>query len=401
MGLVARPSARALGSAVLILSVLAACTNGSGTTTTAPSPSTANSTVAPTASTTVAPSQTATIVLVVPTSGSNEGVGTEAREGIELALRHGVEDGRLAADTTMNVRVLDESAKGLAKAVDRAIRNDSVIALFGGLTESTEGVLAPIARRREVPLFTFSWRTGSEPADAIRIGPNPDSLVNAAALAIVAANPTAVTLWATAGTSTLGAAAARDQLVEKLSGPDRRSPPFATIATAVPDDLSLVGNAPVVLFGSGQTLVAEYARIRPTPVDAPPSFIVPIDAAGCGTRPFALPTGTRCVSRGLWFAPSAVAKAFREDAAAALLIPSWATTVGYDGGVLLAALLGRTASRESAAEMRTRLLTSTSLPALARFEGINGKLTYGNGYEQDAQTLIARDGQWEGDATTK
>ena len=405
--LVVQRSSRVLGSAVLVLSILSGCTKGSGPTTVAPSPGTASSTVAPTVSTTrttsttVAPSRTATIVLVVPASGANEGVGTEAREGLELALRHGVEDGHLAADTTLNVRVLDESAKGLARAVDRTIRNDNVIALFGGLTESTEGVLAPIARRRKVPLFTFSWRIGSEPADAIRIGPNPDALVDAAALAVVAANPTAVTLLATAVASTSGAVGARDQLVATLSGLNPSAPPFASIATSVPDDLSSVGDAPVVVFGSGQTLIAEYARIRPTPVDAPPSFIVPIDATGCGTRPFTLPAGTRCVSRGLWFAPSAMAKAFREDAAAALLIPSWATTVGYDGGVLLAALLGRASSRESAAAMRTRLLGAASLPALARFEGLNGKLTLANGYERDAQTLIARNGEWEGDAPTR
>ena len=401
VGLVARRSGRVLGSAVLVLSVLAGCTKGSGPTTGAPSPGTATSTIAPTTSTAVTPSRTATIVLVVPASGSNEGIGAEAREGLELALRHGVEDGHLAAETTLNVRVLDESAKGLGRAVDRTIRNDNVIALFGGLTESTEGVLAPIARRRKVPLFTFSWRIGSEPADAIRIGPNPDSLVEAAAFAVVAANPTAVTLLAAAVASTSGAVGARDQLVGTLSGLNPSAPPFATIATSVPDDLASVSDSPVVVFGSGQTLIAEYARIRPTPGDAPPSFIVPIDATGCGTQPFTLPTGTRCVSRGLWFAPSSVAKAFREDAAAALLIPSWATTVGYDGGVLLAALLGRTASFESAAEMRARLLGAASLPALARFEGINGKLTPANGYERDAQTLIARDGQWEGDSPAR
>ena len=287
--LVARRSGRVLGSAVLVLSVLTGCTKGSGTPTVAPSPDTATSTVAPTSSTTVTPSRTATIVLVVPASGANEGVGTEAREGLELALRHGVEDGHLAADTTLNVRVLDESAKGLARAVDRTIRNDNVIALFGGLTESTEGVLAPIARRRKVPLFTFSWRIGSEPADAMRIGPNPDALVDAAALAVVTANPTAVTLLATAVASTAGAAGARDQMVATLSGLNPSAPPFASIASSVPDDLSSVGDAPLVVFGSGQTLIAEYARIRPTPVDAPPSFIVPIDATGCGTRPFTQP----------------------------------------------------------------------------------------------------------------
>ena len=401
VGLVARRSGRVLGSAVLVLSVLTGCTKGSVPPTVAPSSGTATSTVAPTSSTTVTPSRTATIVLVVPASGANEGVGTEAREGLELALRHGVEDGYLAADTTLTVRVLDESAKGLARAVDRTIRNDNVIALFGGLTESTEGVLAPIARRRKVPLFTFSWRIGSEPADAIRIGPNPDALVDAAALAVVAANRTAVTLLATAVASTAGAAGARDQMVATLSGLSPSAPPFVSIATSVPDDLSSVGDAPVVVFGSGQTLIAEYARIRPSPGDAPPSFIVPIDATGCGTRPFTLPEGTRCVSRGLWFAPSPAARAFREDAAAALLIPSWATTVGYDGGVLLAALLGRTASREGAADMRTRLLGAASLPTMAQFEGLNGKLTLANGYERDAQTLIARNGEWEGDSPAR
>ena len=51
--------------------------------------------------------------------------------------------------------------------------------------------------------------------------------------------------------------------------------------------------------------------------------------------------------------------------------------------------------------MRTRLLGAASLPTMAQFEGLNGKLTLANGYERDAQTLIARNGEWEGDSPAR
>lgn len=414
----ARPSRRAPAVRALLVAavLLTGCTKGqSSAVSTEAAPPTS---LPPTTTTNVVRNRRVTIVLVVPTSGPDAVLGEEARAGLDLAFRHGIEDGRLPGDTSMNIRVLDESAKGLPRAVDRVVRDEKVIAMVGGLSENTEGVLAPIARRRKVALFSFTWRVGSEPADAVRVGPDPNALISVAAAAVKAAatastantattaatattdnavspvRPFSAALVVAAVPPTGSAANLRDQLVGTLNNPDVGATPFLALETSVPSDPSVAAQAPIVLIGSGQPLADEYVRIRPTPELGPASFVVPIDAEGCGARPTRFAPGARCISRGVWLSSATFAQAFREDAAAAGLVPSWATTVAYDAGGLLAALLGPSTAATPVAQMRGRLLGAGSLPALSRFRGINGKLIPGRGYEDDAQALIARDGEW-------
>lgn len=377
---------------------LASCTDTKNAPTTSPSPSTI---VAPSTTTTAPPTRFATIVLVVPASGEREGLGTEAKEGLELALRHGVEDGRLPADMTIKVRVLDESARNLARSVDRVVRESDVVALVGGLSESTEAVLAPIARRRKVALFSFAWRSGSESAEAVRVGPSDDTLIARAASAVTLANPNTFVATIAAAPPTAASMKERDAITNALIGPALSAPHFLEVSTELPPvtppagvETGIPADQPLVLVGLGIPLFQEYARIRPQPTNAAPSFVVPLDPLGCGTRPTLLAAGTRCISRGTWLGPDAPSKTFREDAAAAGLTPSWSTTVGYDAGGVVAYLARPIASITEAQELRERLLTAKKPGALAGFSGVNGKLTAEAGFNSDAQVLLARDGKW-------
>ena len=193
----------------------------------------------------------------------------------------------------------------------------------------------------------------------------------------------------------------RDAVTNALNGPTVSAPHFLDVSSELPPATPPVGvesgipaDQPLVLVGFGGALFQEYARIRPQPLNAAPSFVVPLDPLGCGTRPTLLAAGTRCVSRGTWLGPDAQSKTFREDAAAAGLTPSWSTTVGYDAGGIIAYLARPIASVTEAQDMRERLLTAKKPGALAGFSGVNGKLTAEAGFDSDAQVLLARDGKW-------
>ncbi len=341
----------------------------------------------------------ATIVLVVPTSGPLEGLGTEAREGLDLAIRHAIEDGRLPADMNVRVRVLDESARTFSRAVDRVVRSDDVIAVTGGLLESTEDVLAPLARRRKVALFTFTWGTGKEPTSSVRFGPSKTSLSDEAARYILTANPNVASIAIVATADTAGSVTMRDAIAAKLAPVDAASTSRPIVTTNAPADTALLEQVPIIVTGDGDASFERYARLRITPSAEPPSLVVPGDALGCRTAPFGLAEGTRCVSRGSWQRSSRSAVAFREDTAAAAIRPSWATVVAYDVGSLIARIAGPTLLPRKAAPAvaRTALLDTKSTSAYAMFTGVSGRLTPGDGFVDNAQVLQAEGGVWIAD----
>ncbi len=385
----------------MVLAVLLATMNGctsssdSSSTTVAPAPSTTKQ------PTTTRPTITrnATIVLVVPTSGPLAGLGAEAREGLELAILHATDDARLPADMNIRVRVLDESARNFSRSVDRAVRADDVIAIAGGLLESTEGVLAPLARRRKIALFTFTWGAGKEPASSIRIGPSPTSLSDEAARFIIRANPNVASIAIIATPGAAGSVTMRDAIATKLTPVDDAPSGGPLIETSTPPDTALLAQLPIVVTGDGAASFERYARLRIAPSAEPPSLVVPGDSLGCRTAPIGLAEGTRCVSRGSWHGSGRLAVAFREDTSAASITPSWATVAAYDAGHLIVRIAGPTLLPRSAAPAaaRARLLEAKSAPEYTTFTGVNGRLTPGEGFVDSAQVLLAEGGVWIAD----
>lgn len=364
------------------------------------------STPAATASTTSAPTTTrppitrnATIVLVVPASGPLEGLGTEAREGLELAIRHATEDGKLPADMNVRIRVLDESARNFSRAVDRAVRSEDVIAITGGLLESTEDVLSPLARRRKIALFTFTWGQGNEPASSVRVGPSRSSLADEAARYIVAANPNVASIALIATPGAAGSVTMRDAIAAKMAPVDAASTGGPVVTTNSPADVTLLEQVPLIVTGDGDASFERYARLRIAPSAEPPSLVVPGDALGCRTAPDGLAEGTRCVSRGSWHGPGRAAVAFREDTAAAAITPSWATVVAYDAGSLVARIAGPAALTRSGApkDLRAALLKAKTAPMFATFTGVSGRLKPGEGFIGNAQVLRSEGGVWVAD----
>ncbi len=373
-----------------------ACTSSSGTTTIAVPPSTS---ARPTTTQPVV-TRTATIVLVVPTTGPLEGLGTEAREGLELAIRHAVEDGDLPSDLSVRVRVLDETARGVARSVDRAARNDDVIAIVGGVLETTEAALAPVARRRKVTLFAFSWGPAGEPPAAVRVGPSRRSMAKQAAQFIRSARPDAPSLAVVATPGSPGSVTMRDEIIALLAPTDPTGPGVPTILTSAPNDPSELAQLPVVVTGAGDPAFENYARLRPVPQTEPPSAVVPSDALGCRTKPTEMAPGTRCVSRGTWHGTQQSARTFREDAAAAGVTPSWSTVAAYDAGTLIAAIVAPTlrAKNATAAQGRARLVETKATAPYATFSGVSGRLVTGEGFVDNAQTLRAENGVWVNDS---
>lgn len=359
----------------------------------------APTTTAPPTTTRPTITRNATIVLVVPASGPLEGLGTEAREGLELAIRHGAEDGRLPADLNVRIRVLDESARNFSRAVDRAVRSDDVIAIVGGLLEPTEDVLAPLARRRGIELFTFTWGGGKEPTASVRVGPSRTSLSNVAARYVVVANPNVASIAIVATPGAASSVTMRDAIAAKLTPVDAASPPGPAITTDAPAEFTLLERVPLIVTGDGDAAFERYARLRIAPSAEPPSLVVPGDALGCRTAPVGLAEGTRCVSRGTWQGASDSAVAFREDTAAASITPSWATVVAYDAGSLVARIAGPTLLPRDAAPKSARavLLEAKSAPALITFNGVSGRLNPGEGFGENAQVLRAAGGVWVAD----
>lgn len=354
-----------------------------------------------TAPTTTRPTITrhATIVLVVPVSGPLEGLGSEAREGLELAIRHATDDGRLPADIDVRVRVLDESARNFSRTVDRAARSDDVIAIAGGLLASSEVVLAPLARRRKIALFTFTWGAAKEPTSSVRFGPSKTSMSDEAARYIVAANPNVPSIAVVATPGAAGSVTMRDAIAAKLAPVDPMSPSRPVVTTDTPTDIALLEQVPLVVTGDGDAAFERYARLRMTPSAEPPSLVVPGDALGCRTAPLGLAEGTRCVSRGSWHGTSRAAVAFREDTAAVAITPSWATVVAYDAGSLIVRIAGPSLFPRNAAPATARrpLLEAKSAQAFTAFTGVSGRLTPGEGFVDDAQVLRAEGGVWVAD----
>ena len=354
-----------------------------------------------TAPTTTRPTitRTATVLLVVPAGGPLEGLGSEAREGLELAIRHATEDRRLPSDMVVRVRVLDESARNFARAVDRAARSDDVIAIAGGLLETTEDVLAPLARRRKIALFAFAWRTGKEPASSVRFGPSKTSLSDEAARYIVASNPNVESIAVIAAPGTAGSVTMRDAIAAKLAPLDATTPSGPVVTTDTPADTTLLEQVPLIVTGDGDAAFERYARLRIAPSAEPPSLVVPGDALGCRTAPIGLAEGTRCVSRGSWHGTSRPAVAFREDIAAAAITPSWATVVAYDAGSLIVGVAGPTLLPRKTAPKTARavLLEAKSAPTFTAFTGVSGRLSPGEGFIQNAQILRAEGGVWVAD----
>ena len=335
-------------------------------------------------------------MLVVPVSGPLEGLGAEARSGLDLAIRHATEDGRLPGDLNVRVRVLDESARNFSRAVDRAARSEDVIAIAGGLLESTEDVLAPLARRRKVALFTFTWGAGKEPTSSVRIGPSKTSLSDEAARFIVAANPNVASIAIVATPGAAGSVTMRDAIAAKLTPVDAASSSGPVITTNTPADTALLEQVPLIVTGEGDASFKRYARLRVAPSAEPPSLVVPGDALGCRTAPFGLGEGTRCVSRGSWQGSSPPAITFREDTAAAAIMPSWATVVAYDAGSLVVRIAGPTLLPRKAtpANARGALLEAKSATTFTTFTGVSGRLTPGEGFADNAQVLRAEGGVW-------
>lgn len=380
-----------------LLATMTGCTSSSDSAPTAVA--SAPPTIAPTTTTRPSIRRHATIVLVVPVSGPLEGLGSEAREGLELAIRHATDDGRLPADIQVRVRVLDESARNFSRTVDRAARSDDVIAIAGGLLPSSEVVLAPLARRRKIALFTFTWGAGKEPTSSVRFGPSKTSMSDEAARYIVAANPNVASIAIVAAPGAAGSVAMRDAIAAKVAPVDPVSPSRPVVTTDTPTDIALLEQIPLVVTGDGDAAFERYARLRMIPSAGPPSLIVPGDALGCRTAPLGLAEGTRCVSRGSWHGTSPAAVAFREDIAAVAITPSWATVVAYDAGSLIVRIAGPSLFPGNAAPAtaRTPLLEAKSAQAFTAFTGVSGRLTSGEGFVDDAQVLRAEGGVWVAD----
>ncbi len=394
------PRIAALAALAGLLTTVLGCTSSSDSASTAVAP--APSTTAPPKTTRPTITRKATILLVVPARGPLEGLGTEAVDGLELAIRHATDDGRLPADMNVRVRVLDESARNFSRAVDRAARADDVVAIVGGLLEPTEDVLAPLARRRKIALFTFTWGAEKEPPSSIRVGPSRTSLSDEAARYIVNANPNVASIAVIATPGAAGSVAMRDAIASKLTLVDSASSTGPVITTSTPTDTALLEQLPIIVTGDGDASFERYARLRIAPSAEPPSLVVPGDALGCRTAPTGLTEGTRCVSRGSWGESNRQAVAFREDTAAAEITPSWATAVAYDAGSLIVRLAGPTLLPRSAAPAtaRTRLLEAKSAPELSAFIGVRGRLTPGEGFVDDAQVLRAESGVWVADSSS-
>jgi ABC-type branched-subunit amino acid transport system substrate-binding protein len=343
-------------------------------------------------------SRRATIVLVVPTTGPLEGLGAEAKEGLELALRHATEDGRLPADMSIRIKVLDEGARNLARAVDRSAREDDVIAIVAGLQPTTEATLVPVANRRKVALFALSWGEGYEPAQVVRVGPAREAVMTTAAMHIAAASPDASVLFVLGAGDAAGSA--RTSFVRALT-----TPPVAVdsplISTEAPDDPVALTTSPLIVTGPSAEAFAFFAKARPEPRVGAPSVVVPTDAIGCGTRPVGVAEGTHCVSRGAWLSTSLRARIFVEDTAARSIVPSWATASAYDAGTLLVLGAGpikdtkETPQTTTAAEVRTKLLTVKSASTVTSFSGVNGTLVPGAGFVGAAQVLRAEGSRWK------
>lgn len=341
-------------------------------------------------STTITPiTKRATIVLVVPTTGALVGLGAEAKEGLELALRHATEDGRVPPDMSIRIKVLDEQARSLARAVDRAVRENDVIAVVGGLLPTTEGTLVPVARRRKVGLFVLTWGSGEEPTEATRIGPARDIVASAGVRFITAANRAVgplLVLGAPPGAS--GANAARNTFIEVLSA----VAPSAEVDTNIPPDPAAVATTPIVVTGESIGSFALFGRLRLKPVADAPSIVVPTDAVGCDTKAFGIADGTRCVTRGAWLTTSVRARTFVEDAAAQSIVASWATASAYDVGTYLTTVA--TPSGDSPARALRISLTATKTANAATFSGVNGTFVPGVGFPDAAQVLRAEQASW-------
>lgn len=330
----------------------------------------------------------ATIVLVVPTTGPLEGLGTEAKEGLELAIRHAAEDGRIPADMNVRIKVLDEGARSLARAVDRSARDEEVIAIIAGLQPTTEATLVPVATRRKVALFTLTWGDGDEPAVAVRVGPARDAVMTAAAKHITAASPTAGSLLVLAAGD--GSFVARTAFVRAVTTPPV-SADSTLISTEAPIDPTVVAQTPLVVTGTSAAAFTLFAKTRPQPANGSASIVVPVDPLGCGTRAIGRADGTQCVSRGSWLGQSIRARTFVEDTAARSITPSWATAAAYDAGSLL---MSSTGTLTGAAAARTKMLAVKSDSTVAAFSGVSGRLLPGSGFVDAAQVLTAEKSVW-------
>lgn len=385
-------------NALFVVAVLSGCTSASG-----PLPTNAGgptSTEPRVTTTQVNVTRTATVLLVVPTSGPLEGLGTEAREGVELALRHAADDRKLPADLKIRIRTLDESARNISRSVDRAARGDDVIAIVGGVLETTEATLAPVARRREIALFSFTWASKNEPESSVRIGPSNESLIGEAARFVVVANPGAPEFAVVATPGSAGSVTLRDAIVAEVRIRTVNRLGETTIATSAPAAPDQLAQTPIVVTGAGDAAFDQYARIRLAPSIDPPSIVIPTDALGCRTAPAGLPNGTRCVSRGTWQGSASPSRTFREDAEASGLTPSWSTVVAYDTATLIARLAGPTFRDPNAkpSATRTRLLSTKSSTEYNNFSGVNGRLIPTQGFRNNAQVLRAEDGRWVGES---
>lgn len=365
----------------------AGCTSSSTTSTQSPGPTT---TIAASTTTITPITKRATIVLVVPTTGPLVGLGSEAKEGLELALRHAAEDGRLPPDMSVRIKVLDEQARSLARAVDRAVRDEEVIAVVGGLLPTTENALAPVARRRKVGLFILTWGAGAEPSEVTRIGPAQDVVVSSGVRFITAANPAAETVLVLAAPPGATAAnVARSTFIDAVTA----ITPSIVVETDIPRDPVAVSNTPLVVTGDGVGSFALFARLRLKPIADAPSLVVPTDAIGCGTEAFDIADGTRCVTRGAWLQGSIRARTFVEDAAAQSIVASWATVSAYDVGRFLTTVA--TPSGDSPTQaLRISLVAAKTTPAASAFSGVNGRFLPGVGFPDASQILRAEQSSW-------
>jgi ABC-type branched-subunit amino acid transport system substrate-binding protein len=395
MGLVARRRRARSALATLLAMGAAGCTSNAPSTESSVAVRTTTTVAIVTTTTPI--TRRATIVLVVPTTGPLEGLGTEAKEGLELALRHASEDGRIPADMNIRIKVLDEGARSLARAVDRSARDPDVIAIVAGLQPTTEATLVPVANRRKVELFTLSWGDGYEPSRVVRVGPERDTMMLAAARHITTARSDASSLLVLATGD--GASATRTAFVRALT-----TPPISADATLIntqaPTDPTAIAATPLVVTGPGAAAFALYAKARPLPANGAPSIVIPTDPLGCGTRATGIADGTHCLSRGSWLGTSLRARTFVEDAAARSITPSWATAAAYDAGSLLVSGAGpikqakASPTTTTASEVRTKLLDMKSGSTVAAFAGVSGRLTPGVGFVEATQVLRAERSEW-------
>ena len=369
-----------------LVGVLASgCTSSSNPSTEA---TRATTTVVATTTTVTPITKRATIVLVVPTTGPLVGLGSEAKEGLELALRHATEDGRLPLDMSIRIKVLDEQARSVARAVDRAARDEEVIAIVGGLLPTTETILVPVARRRKVGLFVLTWGAGVEPSEATRIGPARDIVAASGVRYITAANPaTASVLVLAAPPGVTAANAARSNFVDAFTAVT----PSVGVDTEIPSDPAAVSNTPLVVTGESVGSFVLFARLRLKPVADAPSIVAPTDAIGCGSQAFGIADGTRCVTRGSWLNSSVRARTFVEDTAAQSIVVSWATASAYDVGIYLTTVATPTGASPSGA-LRTALAIAKT--ATLEFSGVNGRLAPGIGFPDASQSLRAEQSAW-------